>query len=117
MIKCHFCQHHLDIPANDDDYASWDLECPNGHADITLNEKGEIIQYKLYWDVDPDARERYKLIGRSTGTHLLYSIGKGSYRNYKVVFETGTLIPIQIKDNTIQMDNLISRLKKLGVFS
>lgn len=117
MIKCHFCKHELEEQYCLDPNNK--LECPNGHACITLGNDGEIIQYTLYWDADPNANERYKLVAmEGSGTYLHYSpVKHRHFRNYKIVFETASFIPVAIKEDTIQMDNLVARLKKMGVFS
>jgi len=118
MIKCHFCKHELK-DRSPDYIGPLDLayECPNGHASVVLDGE-EIAGYILYWDADPDANERYKLVGNKGGTHLYYSPYKVKYsRKYDCIFETSAFIPIAIKENIIQMDNLIARLKKMGVFS
>jgi hypothetical protein len=119
MIKCYFCKHELQYQMEYDGNIPLDdkLECPNGHADIYLNEAGEIRHYILYWDVDPDAKERYKLFGNDTGTFLYYSSRKSHFRNYICVFSTTVFIPVAIRDNTIQMDNLVARIKKMGAFA
>ena len=119
MIKCHFCKHELEIPEIDFD-EEWSYMCPNGHASILVNDKDEIMRYVLYWDADPDANERYKLVAtEGRGSYLYYSNTKRnrSWRAYRVIFETASFIPVTIKENTIQMDNLVMRLKRMGVFS
>jgi len=119
MIKCHFCKHELQYQVEYDGKTPDDtLECPNGHANITLDYKKEIMRYTLYWDADPDANERYKLIGAEGGTFLYYSGHKvRGWRSYRCIFSTGSFIPVAIKEDIIQMDNLVARLKKMGVFS
>lgn len=116
MIKCHFCKHELEEQYDGDPQTR--VECPNGHAALTIHH-GEIVAYTVYWDVDPDANERYKLIGQQgSGTHLLYSPVKNKRgRGYHSVFETSSFVTIPVREDTLQLDNLVMRLKKMGAFS
>ena len=129
-MKCHTCNQEL-IPNRDQsNIKRW--ECPNLHVmDIILDASNQISQYEIYWDdIDKDAR--YKLISRQNHTAMhhrpfiqpeqiierdkagyIYTM----YRRWSTVMEFPNFLPFTIKDDIIQIDNLIHRLLKLRAFS
>lgn len=119
-MKCHTCRRMLQPPF---DYVGlgyattnkW--ECPEGHITCLRDSEGKIIEYSLFWDADPDANDRYKMIGSDKGTYLLHSNRKSSLRSYKQVFETSSYVEIPLRDGCLHLDNLVMRLKKMGAFS
>ena len=133
-MKCHICQKTLQLQ-KDDPYiqpgepSTW--ECPDMHAIIELNRFDDSIieGYKIYWDGDQDANERFQLNGKRTTTHYtrgnqsaLYKrvvAPKSSYSKYpswSLVLSLDHFFELQLKDGLLQADNLIPRLLKLKAF-
>lgn len=133
-MKCHLCQKTLQfIP--DDPYiqpgepSTW--ECPDMHATIELDRFDDsiIVAYKLYWDGDLNARERFRITAKRHTDHwtkqhtVLYkrsSPPESSYARFpswNAILTLDHFFELQIKDNIIQADNLIPRLLKLRAFS
>lgn len=136
MIKCHTCQKEL-VNAPDTPKAvkyPW-LECPALHVlGVTLNAQQEITGYMIYWD-DIERDARYKLESRHNHTTMAHrpllqpenrpmeNISTSGFvsdirpKRWSSVMEFPNFLPLTIKDDTIQIDNLIHRLLKLRAFS
>ena len=120
-MKCHWCKKYLEIIKDPDDpSALMILECPDDHLQV-LTENGKMFGYKMFWDADVDAVDRYKLSYRNGITTLQHSyapqVQNRKYRSYKIIMEIPQEFPLIIKDDIVQFDNLINRLQKLKVFS
>jgi hypothetical protein len=118
IMKCHTCQKSLE-PIDRDTPNQIVLECPDIHLTVTLI-NNDIASYTMYWDADENATNRYKLISSSNQTTLKHAIGfddpRSRWRYYKTVMTLPQMLPLIIKDNIVQCDNLIPRLQKLKAF-
>ena len=121
-MKCHTCQKKLEAIDRDDKYHTNQivLECPNMHLTVKLNNKN-VIAYTMVWDEDEEAKDRYKLISRQGITGLYHSHGfvstNSRSRQYKTVMTIPQMLPLIIKNDIVQCDNLIIRLQKLKIFA
>ena len=116
-MKCHWCSKELEIVnKSSPNY----LECPEMHAIINLAppKMQDINEYVLYHDI---LDIRYKIVGlngvetifNKLGTHLYKRIG--SYRYVKQL--SINYLPLKIIEDTINMEPLLNKLKKLIIFS
>lgn len=121
-MKCHVC--HKKLVLSDNRNFQVYLECPDGHAFVTIK-KNDIIEYRLVWDVDETASERYWIQSEEQQTKIINSVYGSQYGKIKsiknvkensVILTMQQFLPIKIKDDVICLDNIIPRLKKLIAF-
>jgi len=130
-MNCHNCKRELCIVKESSNYTK--IECPEHHATVFYRDS-KILEYNLLWDADMHAKERfwinafddtnydnyYQSVKRYGCNFLIGTvILKCAYgRPYKIdkIFELNDFIPLEIMDNTIQLNNLVPRLKKLKAF-
>lgn len=132
-MKCHTCQQEL-VPNRDiPNVKRWECSLLHVH-DVYFDSDGQITQYEIFWDdIDKDAR--YKLTSRQNKTIMYHRpfiqpenrpmehigakgfVGYDTPRRWSTVMEFPNFLPLTIKDDIIQIDNLIHRLLKLRAFS
>jgi hypothetical protein len=142
-MKCHICHKTLQFQ-KDDPYIQpgepsvW--ECPDMHATIQLNRFDDSIieAYRIYWDGDQNAQERFRLTGQRATTMwlrgnqtVLYKIDTwivpdttvwtrgnqyAKFPKWKLILTLDHYFDLQVIDGQIQADNLIPRLLRLKVF-
>jgi hypothetical protein len=134
-MKCHTCQQELvkvdpPLPCFD---TFW--ECPQLHVlRLIINQAGEITAYMLFWD-DIEKDLRYRLESESNHTNLRQRpltqpenrkmehignpgfIGEERPIRWSIVMTIKDYLPLSVKDDVIQVGNLIPRLMKLRAFS
>lgn len=123
-MKCHWCKKELEpIEDGEDPNQSHNVsvfECPDVHAKVCINRADkQITHYKLTWDADEKAEQRYALVWAYGETTLTYTVSHKYYRgraHSRILFKSPTMIPILIDDDIIDMGTLIQRLKKLKAF-
>ena len=111
-MKCHICK--LNLRLIDQLGAHKKYECPNAHAQVVFHFHN-IEKYILYWDADEFAKERYRLEG-SFGSTCLY-LKKYNDRGYLKILEMDHILPLQIEEETIQLNDVVRRLQKLKAFA
>lgn len=117
FLKCHTCGRRLVL--QEQFMATREYECPESHAEVTWF-NNQIIGYTIYWDADEQANERYKLVCSNGITTLFLSNNRqGKYWrvSYSPILNMENMLTLEIKDQTIVVNNLIHRLKKLKAFT
>jgi hypothetical protein len=129
-MKCHLCQRKLKLI--DDKFFQVVLSCPEDHCEIII--KGDsVVEYKLLWDADNLAKDRYWIyswqknnnfnnkisninnINNNAGTIVKCSTYSRPYKE-TVVLSLDSFLTLNIKDDVVQLDNIVPRLKKLKAF-
>ena len=129
-MKCHLCQRKLKLI--DDKFFQVVLSCPEDHCEIII--KGDsVVEYKLLWDADNLAKDRYWIyswqknnnfnnkisninnINNNAGTIVKCSTYGRPYKE-TVVLSLDSFLTLNIKDDVVQLDNIVPRLKKLKAF-
>lgn len=120
-MKCHWCskelekqpQDHLDPP----NLERW--ECPDVHLLVGMT-NGIVSEYTMFW-FEEDKGEKNKLISKATpGQTMLFLAKKaegGSYKGYKKMVDIPQFISLVMEKDQVIYGNVISRLRKLVVFS
>lgn len=117
-MKCHVCAKKLFLFDNRNFQVY--LECPDGHAYVTIKHN-DVIEYRLVWDMDDNAVERYWIQSNQKETRITHSV-YGSYNRVnllganKTVLTLNHFMPLKMKDDVILLDNIVPRLKKLIAF-
>jgi hypothetical protein len=117
FLKCHTCGKRLVL--QDQFLQTRDYECPDSHAKISWH-NNQIIGYTIFWDADSDANERYKLVAANGITTLFLSNNRqGKYWrvSYSPILDMDRMLTLEIKENTIVVNNLVRRLQKLKAFT
>lgn len=120
-MKCHWCD--LELESFKDDFGNIIMECSEIHSSIVFR-NGEILSYSLFWDKDPEGKERYLMeyVNNITSVFQLYRDAYGARRR-KSLFSTNVMIhPNLLTDvkkfkSSDEMERLIERLKRLRAFS
>jgi hypothetical protein len=115
-LKCHACHRRLVLLYNQG--GSRTYECPEAH--VTVIWQGiSIIGYTLFWDADLEASERYKMVSSNGITTLFQSRHSRKYYRalYEPILDMDRMLTLEIKDQTVVVNNLIPRLKKLKAFT
>ena len=122
MIKCH-CQKEMERTL----LGPSEWACPECVTYLIMDSNNNIVSYVMYWDVDPQGTERYKLTGQRcttdyqvscTRVYYSYSSRRHIFKDdYQLIWHSDSFIEIPIQDNILQVGNLISRLRKMVVFS
>ncbi len=130
-MNCHNCKRELTIVKECSTYTQ--VECPENHATVFYKDN-KILEYNLLWDADVHAKERFWINAfddtiYSNTYHCIKRYGCNSLigtiilkctygRPYHLdkIFELNDFIPLEIKDNIIQLNSLVPRLKRLKAF-
>lgn len=104
-MKCHACNQNLEKS----NFLTFELECPDQH--VFLNK----IQYVLYVDLDPLAQKRLKILSNHKSTQFVLAGYPTFYE--KVLLSIPRFIPLKIKNETIDIEDLISKFNKLKCFA
>lgn len=123
-MKCHWCKKELElIEDGEDPQQSHNIdtfECPEMHAKVCISTiDKQVTHYKLTWDADEKAEQRYTLTWGWGETILCYTVSHRYYRGRRIgrtIFRSPTMIPILVDGDIIDMGTLIQRLKKLKAF-
>jgi hypothetical protein len=118
-MKCHACDQEL---VRDLEYNAQEIywACPSLHIlTVVLDEAGNITQYRIYCD-DIEKDSRYRLKSNRYRTCLQHrSLKQKEIQGprWSTVMEFDGFMPLNIREDRIQIDNLVHRLLKLRAFS
>lgn len=123
-MKCHICNRYLECKNSALAYVL--LTCPEDHAQVILH-NSNIVEYKVMWDDDPEAKTRYWIASWSCIPTLQFNKTKDkatiitscSYgRPYKQskILEFDYFTKLEIKNDTIEINSIIKKLKNLKAF-
>lgn len=130
-MQCHLCQRKLINISDDNHHLEVKLQCPEDHCVITYIDN-KIINYSLLWDADSEAKERYWIDSyndnfafnkvarfephsKNESTSIYKSTYGRPYR-YSKILELEYFIPLEIKNDIIQLNNVIKRLNNMKAF-
>jgi hypothetical protein len=123
-MNCYHCHKQLKsekIDWEENDYYSQFpnrqfLECPNLHCSVILD-GSQIVKYEIFY-----SPSNYLISGINAPNDPLYTTNTKlfcrSYKSkYEMILELPYFIPLSIRDNTIQGELLLKKLKTYLVFS
>lgn len=120
-IKCHQCVRELlPIPSDNDVFVGdYNLECKEGHCFVLLDEKDNVLKYKIFLDLNTNIR--YKIISNEYGTEIFFKSieGKDYMRNtFRLYKRLDFMVPLPLNEKKIYVnENFVDRINKLIVFS
>lgn len=113
-LKCHACNKRLTLIEQSANIKIY--ECPNAHSKVAWV-GNQIHFYHLFWDANEDGSERYRLDAGNAQTKLYIKGKQSRYNPFMEIISIDKVLPLEIKDNTIQLNNIVPRLKKLKAFT
>lgn len=141
-MKCHLCNKNLDIVKDNISTYSKNkniiLSCPNDHCSI-IKSNHSISEYKMMWDADSKAKERYWIYSWSADAQIIkylrYNTGNallnnnsftgstivtiseyGRPHNESMLLSLDYFMPLNIKNDIIQINSVVSKINKLKAF-
>jgi len=119
-MKCPSCQKEVTEvwewdPCDHKEYSAGRFECPEGHI-ILKYSGGEIVSYTLYFERN---LIMYKLVGNRANGMFLYEKDVKRYRRggFRPKLNIPQYLNLVVKDDTVQVEYLVDKLKKLIIFS
>ena len=130
-MRCHLCNRVLIEIKNEYNEVQNKIGCPEDHCVISFQDN-IIVSYNLLWDADSHAKSRYWLDSfdqtiskikiarfepylKDKGT-VIYKSTYGNPYRFNKILELNTFTPLEIKNDVIQLNNIITRLPNLIPF-
>lgn len=111
-MKCYFCSRQLEIITQS--YDGNFIECPSMHMGAYIK-SNNVASYWFIWDEDDKGKKRYKMFSNCKRTTVIRYEYPQLHRE-QTVLDFQNYIPIEIKNDIINLDYVVNKIKKLIYF-